>query len=315
LYEWILAFRADRLPGLLAALELSNDDDSRVGWCTKRLDIDLGHETLTQALKLNLGGVLGSILRALPNLEVLTVANCDDLSWIQPPSWCPKLMFLNWVHSIKCDGVLDSHVWTSFIESHPRLVGANISTTKLPPSQYHSFTHALESWTTPEISPVPIDTTFTSLRRLCINLEHDEGPRRYDRLLSRPVLSLDTLQLNVIKLKNASELNLNLVQPLFQFLPSLRRIDLVLPVWLEHWVGTGVPPTVEVLGVRVSAHKPKRRDARRFLEALSAHGPPLVQVMDARTMEGILLHKEHLARCIGVLGRWLGPDGKEYVLR
>lgn len=313
MYEWILASRADRLSSLLATLELSNGDEARVGWCTKRLDIDLGHETLTQSLKLNIGDAIVNILQALPNLEVLTVADCDDLSWISH-SWCSKLMFLNCVHSIKCDGVLDPHIWTSFIESHPRLVGVNISTKKPPPSHYNSFTHPLESWTTSEISPVPIDGTFTSLRRLCINLEHYDGPRRYDRLISRPMFSLDTLQLNVFKLKFPNELILNPVQSLFQFLPNLRRVNLVLPVWVEGWTGARLPPTVEVLGVRVVAHRPKKREARRFLEALSVHGLPPVQLMDARTMDGILLHREYLAKCSWVLNWWLGPDGQEYVL-
>lgn len=47
-----------------------------------------------------------------------------------------------------------------------------------------------------------------------------------------------------------------------------------------------MPPTVEVLGVRVAAHRPKKREARRFVEVLGAHGPRVVQAMDARTMEG-----------------------------
>lgn len=229
-------------------------------------------------------------------------------------------MFLNWIHEVN---VLDSEIWMYFLESHPNLIGINPSTTTPPVRQLDSFSHSLKAWTTGYISSVPITNTFTSLRRLSMNLHtfFIADPEWYDHFLTWPLPSLQTLQLNFINYHGETDLNihLNTIQPLFRFLPNLRRIDLILPVWPQVWSGYVFPPTVRVLGVRVASKKPKRQLVRWLLQILNhivgeAYERLEVQFLDEKTMEGILMHGEYIMRYgkeWKVLERWLDPDGVE----
>lgn len=329
LYEWILVRRVKHLQRIVHAIERSLSGATRVcvGWCTKRLDIDLRWtEGETDDQMAQVGPFLLRLLRGLPNLEVLTIGGCYDHSWINPSvshTYCPKLQVLNWVNDAN---VLDPEVWAHFISSHLSLLGINPSATTPPDRQPSSFTHTLLNWTTGYISPVPITSTFTSLQRLNLNLHtlFIADPIWYEHFITSPLPSVTTLQLNFVNYHGLVDLNidLNTIHPLFRFLPSLQRVDLVLPVWPQVWSGYVFPPTVQVLGVRVCSVKPKRQLVRWWLQILGhvvreAHESLKVQFLDEKTMEDVLVHKEYVvkyAREWNVLEWWLDPDGEIYKL-
>ncbi|KAF9441380.1 hypothetical protein P691DRAFT_766356 [Macrolepiota fuliginosa MF-IS2] len=234
LYEWLLIRKAKNLQCIVDTAEafLSGTDDVRIGWCTKRIDIGLrltGGETQSHIDEI--GPLLLRLLRAVPNLEVLTIGNCYDYSWIHPHvshSYCPKLSTLNWVNNYK---TLEPQTWHHFLHSHPNLIYINPSATTL--SERHTptlLTHTLLGWTTGFNSPIPINTCFTSLQRLSINLHGPSiaDPPRYENLITCPIPSLDTLQLNFASFHRHMDLDFDLstIQPIFRFFPNLRRVDL-----------------------------------------------------------------------------------------
>ncbi|KAF5350577.1 hypothetical protein D9756_008552 [Leucocoprinus leucothites] len=345
LYEWILVARVKNLRGLVLAVEQSSSTEPQnhtlVGWCTRRLDIDT-HRTGCEKDEdvANLGTLLLRLLRNLVNLEVLTVNRCLSLGtdynfehfpWLSPivsHSWGPRLQFLNWVHEADW---FQADTWEPFLRSHPHIIGINLPRTNAPKHVVApvSFSHNLLTWNTGYISIIPISTTFTSLRRLSINLHrlYITDSKWEDYFIRWPIPSLTDLQLNCIHFYGGVGIDLNITlntvhSLMHRFMPNLRRVELVLPVWPATWSGYVFPEKVEILGVRVCSTKPTRKLVAVLLQVLNqvvknAHRPLTIQFLDSGTLNGVLTHEKFLVRHAkerNLLEQWLDCEGYEYKL-
>ncbi len=265
LYEWVLASRLKNLWGIVRALERQffGDPQTCVGWCARRLDIDFrstGDETLEEMD--HEGHLILRLLRAVPNLLVLSVGTCYNRIWTRS-SWshtyCPRLEFFNWTSGGE---VFEPEAWVHFVQSHPKLIAINAptlgysSTTQLPPP------HMLKELTLGLICPVPTSAVFTSLRRLNIDVfatdVHLVNPHLRHGLITESLPSITALQLSFANYRVNLDSELKAAEFLFQFLPNLLRIDLVLPEWPQIWFGYVFPSNISVLGLRVCSVKPKR---------------------------------------------------------
>lgn len=332
LYEWILASKLKNLEGIVRAVErpLSSDSSTHVGWFTRRLDIDIrltGGETREQ--KKQEGGLTLRLLRAVPNLQVLTVGTCYHDCWMSPSlshTYCLKLEFFNWMSE---RDIFKRQTWIHFVQSHPNLIALHPCAIEFPSSKTiipKIPPHSLRTLTTAFTSAVAISPTFTSLERLSLNLYNMFGAwdHFFEQQITGPIPSLTALQLNFNITHHIRDLRPEFLglQRLFQFLPNLYRIDLVLPIWPEIWSETVLPPGVSVLGFRVCSGNPSRFLVRWLLRTFnkivqSAQSPLKVQFLDEKTMEGVCIHEEYVvqyAKAEKVLESWLDPDGNIYKL-
>lgn len=332
LYEWVMATKLKNLAGMVQILEqqLFGDPHAYVGWCTKRLDIDFrwsGEETLEELY--DQGLLVLRLLRAVPNLQILTSGNCFSHLWITPRfshTYCPKLEFFSWMGELSVFGLED---WAHFVQSHPNLIGMNAYAIGSPSditTQIPSLPHGLSELTIGIACPVSINATFTSLSRLTLSLYtlhvSPANPDWHQHLITSPLPSLTSLQLNLTNHTTNHHSELESVVPLFQFLPNLRRIDLALLEWPQFWGGCIFPSSVSTLGLRVRSAKPKKQAIKRMLCELSqvvrdAMSPLRVQLLDEQTMQVVCMYKAYLVRN-AVVGKmllsWLDPDGNVYRL-
>lgn len=335
LYEWVRVSRLKHLEGIVQALEQRRfgGSDTCVGWCTKRLDIDLRwmrrEEVYHHQGRYQEALLVDRLLLAVPNLLVLTIGNCHNPLWVPSPSfhiYCPKLEFLNMSADWEDTGVwLDT--WTlSFIHSHPNLIAIHILTMGLRTQT--SPPHALKELTTAFKFPVSVGSVFTSLSRLnlnlCSDMLGDAGPRWHRDLMTQPLPSVTTLQICFMYGLSSPDYAIYVLSPLLQFLPNLHRIDFVLPEWPRSgWFTSYVfPAGVSVLGLRVCSLRPKRQTIKQLLHQLNqvvrgALSPLKVQFLDGNTMQNVCMHKEYVLRnseAGDILQSWLDPDGNVYDL-
>ena len=332
LYEWVFVGKLKNLRGLILSIEqlASNELANRtlIGWYTKRLDINIrwaGGEIHDH----NIGQLLLRLVRNLDSLEVFVVKDflffadvCLCLSVSH--TWCPKLRIFNYIYD---DPILDQEVWVAFLRSHPHVIGLKTSLTDRPNKPFASFgfSHSLLSYSTYNISPIPT-TLFISLQRLGISFYE---PRSIDldwqdHLITEPLPSLTVLQLNFphgVNEKFSSAAR----RLIYQFMPNLQRVNLVLSAWPDIWLEITFPETVRVLGVRICSTKPSKRLAKFLLQKLAEtvhyHGsrdPLVIHFLDRGTSDRILVHREHLIRHAqeegDILKRWIDCDGCEYQL-
>lgn len=141
-------------------------------------------------------------------------------------------------------------------------------------------------------------------------------------LITQPLLSLTPLQLTFKDYRVDIDSELAAIEFLFQFLPNLRRVDLVLPEWPQVWSGYIFPSSVSVLGLRVCLVRPKRQAVKWLLYILnnvvqSALSPLKVQFLDGRTMQCVCMHEEYVVQNSedeDILQSWLDPNGNVYEL-
>lgn len=337
LYEWVLASRLKNLAGIVKVLEqqLFGDPHKHVGWCTKRLDIDFrwtGVETVDELS--GEGPLVLRLLRAVPNLQILTGGTCFSHLWITSHfshTYCPKLEFFSWIGD-SSSAFTRFEDWAHFVQSHPNLIGMNADSTIASASseivtQTPPLPHGLSELTVGLTFPDQINAAFTSLSRLTINLYPVQvgttRPRWCPSLITSPLPSLTSLQLNLINPTTDLDSELENVKPIFQFLPNLHRVDLVLLEWLQSWSGYTFPSSVSLLGLRVCSTKAKKQTIKRVLHELErlvqgAVSPLEVQLLDERTMQGVCIYKAYLVRNAEdgkMLQSWLGPNGNVYRLR
>ncbi|KXN88450.1 hypothetical protein AN958_07361 [Leucoagaricus sp. SymC.cos] len=331
LYEWVLVSRLKNLKGLITAVERRLFDDperASVGRVTRRLEIDFrwtGREGVDELRQINI--LLPSLLQSLVELEILVIGDCFEVQWMNPwvsHTLCPKVRYLNWVAPQVRP--IFKH-WINFLQSHPNLIGINppegMSLNRITPIQ---LSHPqITAWTTTSTDPV-VPKVFPSLRRLSVVFHFGKLDERWgERLITQPLLSLEILQLNVFypTHKLTVDTMLETIQPLYRFMPHLRRVELVLLSWNapETWSRYAPPASVSVLGVRVRSTRPKKQAVKHLLQILRGivqSTPRLkIQFTDEGTLRPILKEEEYLVRCAKegkIIERWLDHEGCEYRL-
>jgi len=333
LYEWVLVGKLKNLQGLILSIEqlASNEIANRtlIGWYTKRLDINIRWTGDELPHYYDIGQLLLRLLRNLNSLEVLVVEEflvlvdtclCPSVSH----SWCPKLRIFNYLYN---DPVLDQEVWVCFLRSHPHITGLKTSII-IPPNKPFApfgFSHPLLSYSTYNTGRIPV-ALFTSLQRLSITLCRPLPTLLdwQDYFITRPLPSLTVLQLNFSYGVNQEFLSA-VCGLIYQFMPNLQRVNLVLSDWPAIWLEMIFPETVRVLGVRICSTKPSKRLAKFLLQKLAEnvhhHGsrdPLVIHFLDRGTSDRILIHREYLIRHAqkegDILKRWIDCDGCEYKL-